>query len=348
MSASLPLPLRTAIDSEPLRLLPLAVVRLSWRNLARKHLARLAGISVAIALSGFPVTAQSNQTETTPDDVYRIVETVNSELRLFHEFNDIPAPTEPNLAVLTPRRPRHVLQNARKVLLQVQLLRKINGLPEKALPPEPTREVRPADVKEIVDRIAEDISDLRPIFGIKQIAEPISKPSGKSPTDVYGRLRRTSVLVNALGIPEIVPNDVYRVALTILSDLELIRSHRGSTVTAEISAESTGKKPEDVYEVASKLLAELETLTRKPDFAIPGGVVLLTSPAGRIVPEDVMILLNSILAEISAIKVKLGISQSTQIAPAQAGKTPSHVYDAVQFALVAVRALKQSTPAISN
>lgn len=310
------------------------------RRRVRGQLARLAGVAIAIALSGFPVTAQSNQTETTPDDVYQTVETVNSELRLFHEFNDIPAPTEPALAELTPRRPRHVLQNARKVLLQVQLLRKINGLPEKALPPEPTREVRPADVKEMVDRLAEDISELRPIFGVRQIADPISKPSGKSPTDVYSRLSQTSTLVNALGIPEIVPNDVYRVALTIHSDLEMIRSRRGLSDTFEMRSGSIDKIPADVYVIAFQLLAELKKLTaRNPEFAIPGGVVLLKNQSGEAAPEDVMNLLNNVLAEISAIKVILGIEQPTEIAPPQAGKTPSHVYDAVQSALAAVRLL---------
>lgn len=320
---------------------PLALVPQRWRRSVPLRLTLLAGVVIAIALVAFPVAAQSNQSETTPDDVYRVVETINSELRLFHELNDLPAPTEPAATELASRRPRHVLQKARKVLLQVQLLRKINGLTENALPIEPTREIRPADVKEMVDRIAEDVGDLRPIFGVNRMAEPASEPTGRSPTDVYGRLIQTSALVTALGTPEIVPNDVYRVALTILSDLELIRAHRGITDTVELRTGSVEKKPEDVYRTAWQLLAELETLTlRNPEFAIPGGVVLPNPQSVRVVPEDVMDLLNSVLAEISAIKVKLGLQAPTEFAPAQAGKTPSFVYDAVNTALLAVRTLK--------
>ena len=177
----------------------------------------LATMSILLVLAGYPLEADAARI--TPDDVYRVTGMINGELELLHESNDSMPTVDMNTPDLTRRRPRHVLQKAREVLLKVQLLRKINGLPESDLPPMPLREVRPADVKKMVDLIKQDIVALRPVFGVTKSPISVPRPSGKRPTDVYPDLARASARLDGLGIPRIVPNDVYRVALTIIGDL---------------------------------------------------------------------------------------------------------------------------------
>ena len=187
----------------------------------------LATMGILLVLAGCPLEADA--APITPDDVYRVTGMINGELELLHESNDSIPTVDINAPDLTPRRPRHVLQKAREVLLKVQLLRKINGLPESALPPMPLREVRPADVKKMVDLIEQDIVALRPVFGVTKSPVSVPRPSGKRPTDVYADLDRATARLDVLGIPRIVPNDIYRVALTIIGDLEKVRSARGLT-----------------------------------------------------------------------------------------------------------------------
>ncbi len=299
----------------------------------------LAAMSVVLFLAGYP--REGGAAAITPDDVYRITGTINGELELLHESNDSMPIVDINASELTPRRPRHVMQKAREVLLKVQLLRRINGLAESELPPMPLREVRPADVKVVVDLIRRDLAALRSIFGVTEVPFSAPKPTGKTPTDVYGDLVRAGEQLDALGIPRIVPNDVYRVALTIIGDLEKVRAARGLIEPIPARRGSKDKQPSDVYEKAFELLRALGTLTSENSgFEIPGGVVLLNRRSGRIEPAHVMDLLNNILAEISAIKVKVGARSLTEFAPPQAGKTPSHVYDPVSTALTLAETLE--------
>jgi hypothetical protein len=285
--------------------------------------------------------AEAGTDTITPSDVYQVVDIVNSELALLHKANNSTPVIDRIAPELAPRQPRHVLQKAREVMLKVQLLRKINDLPESALPPMPLREVRPADVKKMVDLIKQDIVALRPVFGVTESPIPVPRPTGKRPTDVYADLARATAKLDGLGIPSIVPNDVYRVALTIIGDLEIVRRARGLTVPVPMKSGSKDKQPGDVYAKAFELLQALKSLTSEnPDFEISGGVVLLNRRSGRIEPGHVMDLLNNILAELSAIKVKVEGGSFTAFAPPQAGKTPSHVYDAVSNALVLAETLE--------
>ncbi len=298
----------------------------------------LATMGIVLVLAGCP--GEVGAAAITPDDVYRVTRTINGELELMHESNDSMPIVDIDAPELTPRRPRHVMQKAREVLLKVQLLRRINGLAQNDLPPMPLHEVRPADVKAVVDLIRRDLAALRSIFGVTKAPFSAPNPTGKTPTDVYSDLVRAGEQLDGLGIPRIVPNDVYRVALTIVDDLEKVRIARGVTEAVPTLLGSKDKQPSDVYAKAFEILRALGALTSEnPDIEIPGGIVLLNRRSGRIEPAHVMDLLNNILAEISAIKVTVGARSLTEFAPPQAGRTPSHVYDPVSTALVLVETL---------
>ncbi|MCB2261445.1 MAG: hypothetical protein LGR52_00625 [Candidatus Thiosymbion ectosymbiont of Robbea hypermnestra] len=288
-----------------------------------KHLAK----TVKIALVGTSIAIGcSAMAQTTPNHVYQVVENVKAELTEMHKAT-ISEPCKTNVN-LTERRPRHVLQKTREVYGDVQKLRKLKGLDENALPSFSVRAVTPADVRGLADKTLADVKEVREKSGASAPAA-VPLPSGKKPTDVYANLMQVKASIGGLGIPATVPNDVYRVALAIVSDIEKIRAAKGVTVAVADPAPSKGKAPKDVYGVAYKLLGKVKALTEKDGYGIPGGVVMLNKVSGCITPAEVIDILNNILAEVGAIKVTVGATAATEFAGAQSGKTPSDVYDAL-------------------
>ena len=240
-------------------------------------------------------------------------------------------PTFKQYLKLTKRQPRHVLQKAQEIYIKVQILRKAKGLSENPVNPIPVRDVQPRDVKGAVDLILKDLSALGPVYGVRAVGEaPL--PTGKIPTDVYGNLVKISGSLNGLGIPPTLPSDVYRLAETVVSDLKLITNHKGLNSTPSFPTDARNKKPRDVYRAVHGVLRKLKTLTAHPLYQIPGGVVLLTKESARITPPYVMDALNNALAEIGAVKEKVGVRDATRFVPLEIGKTPSDVYNSVKNA----------------
>lgn len=301
----------------------------------------LSGVSILCVVAATNVTAQT----VTPSHVYQVVDNVNAELALMHTANNSNSSGDKKAPALTKRRPRHVIQAARMVLLKVQALRAINGLAKNPVPPFPVREVLPADVKKIVERILADVRDLRAKFDVTGPSPSVALKSGKTPTDVYGNLIRASLQIDGLGIPRVVPNGVYQVAMTIIGDLKKVRTARGITAEVKFQAGGKRKRPKHVFDRGVELLAAIKSLSAtNPNLAIPGGVVMPNKRSGKIRPGHVMELLNNVLAEISAVKVKVGAKTPTELAPMPSGKSPSNVFDAVSTALAMVKDLmaKQS------
>jgi len=301
----------------------------------------LSGISILCVVAATNAAAQT----VTPSDVYQVVDNINAELALLHEANNSTPSRDRKSPGLTTRRPRHVIQAARMVLLKVQALRAINGLTQNPVPPFPVREVLPVDVKQIVERILADIRGLRPKFNVTAPTPKAVLMPGRTPTDVYGNLMRASLQIDGLGIPRVVPNGVYRVAMTIIGDLKKVRAARGIGTKVKFQAGAKHKRPKHVFNRSVELLAAIKSLSAAdPVFAIPGGVVMPNKRSGRIRPAHVMELLNNVLAEIGAIKVKVGANIATELAPMPSGKSPSNVFDGVSTALMMVKDLiaKQS------
>lgn len=277
----------------------------------------------------------------TPADTYQAIEAVNAQLAAFHNANGTMPAVDPQAPTLTERLPRHVLQKAREVLLKIQAVRQLNGLPLQPVPEIAVREVQPDDVKFFLEKMLLGLKDLRPIFGNPQVAKVPPATREMGPTDNFSALRRAELQVDGLGLPATSPNDVMRIALSVVNDLELVRSSLGITTPVLPPQVIPARRPVDTYDNAIGLLVDIKVLTESnPKLAIPMGVVLPERRNGNIKPAYVMDLLGSVLAEISAIKARTGVTIPTVLAPAQAGMTPSDVHSAVSHA----RALVASIP----
>ncbi|UTW56752.1 hypothetical protein [Kordiimonas sp. SCSIO 12610] len=288
-------------------------------------------VSSIVIFAGVLGCSTSANAQATPSDVLVSVETAQNELRLLYDADMQEVPSA-KVTSSAPRRPRHVYFKAREVYQKVKALKEMNGLTMADLPEVPKREIRPTEVKELVDNIRKNLGDIKAKYFVVSEATTAAKKNGKGPTDVYLGLTYTSQLIDGLDMPNVVPNDVYRVALAVLEEARVIsRAQNGSRSEAELELVATGKKPVDVYNNGETLLNLISDMSQnKEGYEIPAGVVLPNRPSGNITPGHVMDLMSNTLAELSALKAKLGIAESAANQPAQAGKTPSNVFDVIE------------------
>ncbi len=265
----------------------------------------------------------------TPSHVYQVTDDIVAELGLIYKATQ--STNSSTRYSENARKPRHVLQKAREVLLKVQLFRKLNGLSKKSVPAIPTREIRPSDVKKMMDRILVDLREAGKKLNVTSKATPAALSSGKTPTDVYNNIALAGAMVDGLGVPSIVPNDVYRLTETLVSDIRLVVKKIGGNGLLESLKGSRRKKPKHVYQEVYGLLSDLKAMCAKESkYCVPGGVVLPKKRSGRIKPGHVLDIVNNALAEVGSLKTKLGVNVTSKLSPVASGKTPTDVYDSAR------------------
>jgi len=265
---------------------------------------------------------------TDPNHVFQETKNMLLELDAMHVVNK----SKPSKLIVeaAPRKPRHVFQKAREVYYDVQKLRQSKGLSVNTLGDLPVRDVTPKDVKGLLDKMLADIDEVRIKYGTKQPAlAPL--PTDKKPSDVYANLIKVKGSIAGLGIAAVAPSDVFRVSLSVVSDLKEMAAKKGVAAAAK-PAPSSGKKPKDVYAASYKLLNSLKKMSETNKISIPGGVMIPPYVKREHTPAEVIDLMNDILAEVAAIKHASGLTTPTILAPAQSEKVPSNVFDQVATA----------------
>lgn len=306
---------------------------------------KTAAVPIGVAFAALSILAFAGSAyaqKVTPGQVLQVVADIQNELALMHKANFSTAKVDKGAPALTPRRPRHVMRKAEEVMQKVQTLRWINNLKANSVPPLPVRAITPGDVLKLSKIILADVRELGAKFGIVNSPKPAPSPGKKSPTDVYALLVEVSEQLDGLGIPGTLPNDVQRTAVTIISEIETIRARIGLTETIAVKSGSKGMKPADAYGKGWELLMVLNNTAATEKYEIPGGVVMPNRRTSGISPAAVLDLLNNALAEVAAIKVKVGVTTATKLAPVQSGKTPSNIFDAVDTAIVMIESLNQA------
>ncbi|MGI9419507.1 MAG: hypothetical protein ACR2RA_16895 [Geminicoccaceae bacterium] len=195
------------------------------------------------------------------------------------------------------------------------------------MPSIPTREVKPDDVLDSVRATDRVISGMLPIFGVEAAADAATPAGKKTPNDVYAALFQLSKMIDGLGIPATVPNDVYRIAETISQELTDMVQRSGLSMPAPPEA-SAEKKPQEVYDSAFDLAVAFQQMLRKrPEFAPAGGLTGPQNHKGPIEPEHVRYVLNDLLAEVASMQAAAGSQKKVVLASVASGMTPSDVYD---------------------
>jgi len=293
-----------------------------WRGAV---FAFVAWAGVIVAWLGAQTAPAAVAQEVYPRHVYRVAETMSRELAQFHR-QDLSGFTPPEVARPQERRPRHVLQEARQVHASVQMLRFLHGLPQRSLPPVPVRRIEPRDVRARMEAALADLRELRPIYGLAEPSSTAPLRQEIGPTDVFVRLQRVQASLHALGLPEIVPNDVYRMALLVAEETEAVANWLGLEMKGPPEGVSD-KRPEDVYALSADVLRRLRRVAaRLSDLEIDGGILPPRDPPKKVRPSHVLFLMRTLLAELNAVKAAAGLTEVASMPPEQVGQTPSDVF----------------------
>lgn len=235
------------------------------------------------------------------------------------------------------RQPRHVLQKARELFFKVQDLREQLNFTRHHLPTLPSDKIEPADVKMLVDAILLNLNEVSPKLIGQTKVKPAVFVSGKKPTDVYLRLHTAVYLVDSLTGQKSTPSNVYRVAVAALHDIHLISLKLKIDITTMTTVVYTNKVPADVFaEVLTTLRLLHELCESNQNHCLPGGIIV---PARRTwiseffsptKPRHVLDLMNNLIADLEALKTKLGIKSAAIFPVVVKNKTPSDVFDMVK------------------
>lgn len=241
-------------------------------------------------------------------------------------------------------RPRHVYRLATYTYENAQFLREINGLATGEGIRTEAKDVTPGDVVRVLEATIASLKELAPIYNVDLDIPAPAITGEKTPADVLARLRTVNDGLQKLGTPRPLPNDVYRVALSI--------GEQAKAMTAKRKVKPTGKPtrvtkatPANALKETVKLIDDLDKLSKSnADFALPNGVTP-PPPAPRgssVTPGHVLLATQYALADVYALNIKLGYSQELVLPPIQSGKTPADVTNIIAEARLHLNALATS------
>lgn len=274
--------------------------------------------------------------DSTPSHVFQVTQTILAELDLIHAANESSPVQEVARPELRDLRPRHVMQNARTAFRMVQTLKELNNLAVEILPNLPEQEVTPAEVRNIPDTLLVNVRDLKAAFFVSETIQEAPFVEGKVPTDVYNAFSDIRNSLMTLGIPRIVPNDVYQRAKNILNAVNQMAVNQALIPSVPVMI-TVKTSPTEVYGKGFEIYGVLADLAfSQPDAAPPGGLATIFRREEGITPAHVLELLGFVLADLHAMAVLKGLDTNLETAAFEGGKGPGDVMDVLLAAHEAV------------
>ena len=287
----------------------------------------LVGSFLALTMAWHPVALAGVE----PAHVLQYVDILGRHVAALHDA-DMTSIARPQEVGLGPRQPRHVLQEARQVHEQVQVLRYLYGLEPRSLPPLEADQVGPEQVLAVVRDTVESVREVSALFGLDVDETLPPERTEVLPEQVYAALLDLGRWIQALGLPAIVPNDVYRVAAALRQQVEALARLRGVTLPPR-PRPSRDKTPSDAHAAATALSQAMADLVAGDDeFHVAGGVLVPATVPSPLTPFDVMQVLQSLLADSFAVNRAAGSRSPLELPPPLAGRSPSDVYDQITYA----------------
>ncbi len=150
----------------------------------------------------------------------------------------------------------------------------------------------------------------------------ITKTKPKNDNINNNRNQPKKVIING----KFTPSHVYQQVQNIISEINLIRSHRNVTIKPRDPGKQVKKMPLHAYSKSIEVLEKIARFAKENSMEainVPG------IPLREITPGQVFDSTQTILEELRKIKSKLGISATIIEAPFKDGKSPSNVYESM-------------------
>lgn len=255
----------------------------------------------------------------TPSHVFQAVDTLTNNIHNIREHLKISVPArQPGVQIA--KTPLHVYAKGIEVYEKVNRFRESKGWPVATLPILPSKKISPADVFKLVTSIISEVEDTASRLGLAH-ARKGRLPVGKTPSDVYENLWKSSYLMDGI-VGAISPVFVHRNTLRIEANLRQIAKKMNIRLDDVEVQPISGKKPIDANIEGFKVLYRLINLEKKIGL---DPVRVSGFPSGNISPSDVYDTTNNIIAELARINTKLALPKVPNAALSTTKITPNNV-----------------------
>ena len=280
----------------------------------RGWLESLFGRSNAIAAEGPQNVTPSHAFRATRDLIAEI-EILRDELGVY----DYPVEAEPQ----EDRAAVHVYAKSLEVLSKVSRVQRRYGVAQVEAGQIPAREIGSTDVLRSVNSILDEVRRIKTQMVIATEIEPAGLEGGKTLSMVYKNLADASFLLDGLRGQPLTPTDVFASVVGILDEMELIAAKLRVVLQLDLpvveGAKTSGDVAQQVLRATYKVI-NLQMRLGMDASAVP------TLTLVRVTPSEVYDATNMLMAEMSRIKVHLGINLPREIRPEPRNKRPEDVF----------------------
>ena len=242
--------------------------------------------------------------DVTQSHVFRATEDLIAEidiLRAAFAVSHFP----PRAELIEGRAPVHVYVKSQEVLAKVIQVQRRMGLSPATTGQLPAKTVDAADVLDHVEYILREVRGIKTQMVIDgQIEFAPLQPGGTSSLN-YRNLADASLRLDGLTGKALTPADVYRNALSIADELELVAIVLGVALSVELSPVEQEITPADV--AAQVLRATYKAINLQTRLQMEASNVPATTLVG-VSPSENYDATNLLLAEITRIKAHLGVT----------------------------------------
>jgi len=272
----------------------------------------------------------------TPNHVFFITKYILKKLRYYRRLRGIQVPPR-KTRLIRNLKPQHVYGKALEVMEKINLLRRRQNLGAITVPRYPIRKITPLEVFDLSLRLDSELSIIYRQEEDEYIKQwvmdvAVDEYENKQPSDVFLNMQQISNLMDTiLGSEGFTPNDVYREALTVKLDLDIIARYLGGTTSkknSDVLVINAGIEPRDVFEYAKKLLDLMVIAKRRAGMFDVRNISVLAGE--NVTPSEVYNQVRLIETELTELKVFLGISTLPELIPPQKDKTPANVMNVLK------------------
>ena len=239
-----------------------------------------------------------------PSQVFRTTRDLLAEIEIIRaEFAISHFP--PRAEVIEGRAPVHAYAKSLEVLAKVIQVQRRLGLPPARMGHLPVRTIDSADVLDRVEYVLQELRGIKSQMAIDRQIETAPLESGSTSSMNYRNLADASLMLDGLVGRTLVPADVYRNALSVLDELELVAAMLGVSLRFELAPVEQEITFADV--VAQVLRATYKAINLQTRLQMePSEVPAMTLV--RVSPSESYDATNLLLAEIARIKAHLGVT----------------------------------------
>lgn len=251
-----------------------------------------------------PVERAEPAEDASPGHVFRATEDLIAEIQVLRTELAV-SHFPPRAELIEGRAPVHVYVKSLEVLGKVIQLQLRMGLPPARRGFLPVKTIETADVLDHVEYILREVRSIKTQVVIDSPIESAPLRSGRTSSMNYRNLADASLMLDGLIGKTLTPADVYRNALFILDELELIAAMFGVSISFTLSPIEQEITPADV--AAQILRATYKAINLQTRLQMESSQVP-TMTLVRVSSSENYDAANLLLAEIARIKVHLGVT----------------------------------------